>query len=284
MINFARSGFTWESHPWTRDPYYKWLGGFVGEPGQVYHVRIGLEARCQVRHLESGISSEMFLGAPCRSEYTIAAENLFQIPSGEWRIAFSDQSLLGLSSRPSWEAEPLKKQLLKDSYIDHSIDIRRFESVSVLDQVSAISTATLANELLSARCVYEDSDLGFEVETEFPIDVMNLNVADDEFQVCTGPVIVPDLSTWDGSEVTRLFVAQAAFSRFDRVEFILRREVDAAPEDREWLDVARGRDRLELHDPDRAPEGYPPARHRPTVYNEVWDMHSKNAVLRADGA
>lgn len=283
MINFARSSFTWESHPWVADPHYRWEGGFVGEPGQVYHVRFELEARCQVRHLESGVSSEMFLGKPCRSEYTIASENLFQIPSGEWRMAFSHQAPVATSNRPSWEDQgEVKKQLLTECFVSHLIDIRRFPNVSVLDRTPAISAATLANELLSGRCVYEKA--GFEVEVEFPINVMNLNVADDEFQVCTGPVLVPDLSTWDGGDIRRVFVAHVAFSRFDRVEFILRRDVEAAPAEREWLDVSRGRDRLELRDLDNPPPDHKNrGRPRPTVYNEVWDFPSTNAVLRADG-
>ena len=37
------------AHPWKPDPYYKWPGGFVGEHGQVYHVRFTLEARCVLR-------------------------------------------------------------------------------------------------------------------------------------------------------------------------------------------------------------------------------------------
>ena len=49
MIDFSRSTFTWHNHPWTPDPYYRYAGGFVGEQGQVYHVRFGLEASCEVR-------------------------------------------------------------------------------------------------------------------------------------------------------------------------------------------------------------------------------------------
>ena len=48
MIDFSRSTFTWHTHPWSPDPYYRYAGGFVGEPGQVYHVRFGLEASCQI--------------------------------------------------------------------------------------------------------------------------------------------------------------------------------------------------------------------------------------------
>ncbi len=85
MINFPRSTFTWKSHPWRPDPFFKWPG-FVGRYGQSYHVRFNLEARCEVTEEASGKSAELFLGAPCRTEYTIARRNLFQIPSGEWRL------------------------------------------------------------------------------------------------------------------------------------------------------------------------------------------------------
>ena len=63
---------------------------------------------------------------------------------------------------------------------------------------------------------------------------MNLNV---EFRICTGLVIVPDMQTWDGSEVKRVFLAQVAISAFDHVEFILRRAVETAAA-REWLGQA----------------------------------------------
>ena len=82
----------------------------------------------------------------------------------------------------------------------------------------------------------------------------------------------------------RVFVAHAAFSRFDRVEFILRRPVAAAAEERVWLDQTRGRDRLGLIDPDDPPPGYPPARPQPLVYNEAWGLPAQNAVLRVDCA
>ena len=43
----------------------------------------------------------------------------------------------------------------------------------------------------------------------------------------------------------------------------------------------RGLDRLELIDPTRKPDGYPPPRPRPTVYNETWELPARNIVLCA---
>ena len=217
MINFSRSSFTWQAHPWQPDPYYKWPGGFVGEHGQVYHVRFTLEARCVLR------------GAPCRSEYTIASENLFQIPSGEWRMPFSRSSIPAIAQRPSMESEEVSARSLADAYQDYTIDIRSYPASEALEEADAIVASTFAGDAQNARSVYQDEASGIEVELEYPINVMNLNAADGQYQVCTGPILLPDLATWDGSDVHRVFVAHAAFSRRDRVEFILRRPVQAAP-------------------------------------------------------
>ncbi len=279
MINFPRSSFTWKSHPKEADPYYKWMGGFVGKEGETYHVRFALEASCVVKEEKSGTVFESFLGAPCRSEYTIARRNLFQIPNGEWRMAFSLGSALTIASRPSTQAEATSAESLEERFKEYWIDVREFGGVEELTDADAIAKATLNNDILNVRTTYRDR--GFSVTAEYPVNVMNLNVDGAQFQICTGPMLLPDLATWNGVEVDRVFVAQAAISDFDFVEFILQRGVEAAPEEREWLDQPRGRDRLELIDPEIAPEGYPPPRPKPLIYHETWEMDATNVILGA---
>ena len=282
MIDFSRSTFTWHSHPWAPDPYYRYAGGFVGQQGQAYHVRFGLEASCEIRDEVSGHVTKMFVGAPCRSEYTIASRNMFQVPSGEWRMAFSDESQLSIAKRPSGEPETASTSKLSEIYQSYKVDIRSHSNFSKLTDIGEVIDATLNGDLLNAQSTYHDKERNLTVSVEYPVDVMNLNVADKEFQVCTGPIILPDLATWDGRDASRVFLAQVAISAFDWVEFILQREVEASEADREWLDKPRGRDRLELRDPNNPPPNYPPPRSRPTVYNEVWEFEATNVVLRAE--
>jgi hypothetical protein len=281
LINFPASTFTWEGRPFAPDPHYKYPGGFVGKPGQVYHVRFNLVSKCDIRDDATGKVTELFVSSPCRSEYTIASHNLFQVPSGEFRYAFSREMSLPIAKTASTETEDVASRKLVDHFQDHAIDIRTFDDTEEITTVRGIIEATLANEIMNARCTYRDAELGLTVSIDYPVNLINLNVADDEFQVCTGPVVLPDLATWDGSEVARVFLAHAAFTRLDRVEFILRREVEAAGHEREWLDVPRGLDRFELTDPSNEPPGYPPERPKLTAYNEVWDLESENVVLRA---
>ena len=100
MIDFERSLFTWKHRPWTHDPHYRWAGGFVGEEGQSYHVRFRLEAACEILDPATGEVTRLYAGAPCRTEYTIARRNLFQIPSSEWRLVFGDEDRVDIARRP----------------------------------------------------------------------------------------------------------------------------------------------------------------------------------------
>ncbi len=292
MIAFHRSSFHWRSWPWKPDPVYKYTGGFVGIPGQAYQVRFHLEAACTVEDLEKGRKTEMYLGAPCRSEYTIARRNLFQVPSDEWRMAFSRSMSIPISRRPSTEPAGLRGTPLEKQFQAHEIDIRQYGPEQILSEARDVVDATLNRDLMNGRIAYRETgqpgqpgqpgrpDLNLKVTLEFPVDLININEEDGEFQVCTGPVVLPDLETWDGSEVHRVFLADAAISGFDHAEFILRREIEAAEREKHWYEAARGRDRLELNDPENPPPDYPPRRPRPLVYNEIWERESENVILR----
>jgi hypothetical protein len=165
--------------------------------------------------------------------------------------------------------------------MDTQLKIRRFGEIRELANAKQIVNATFANDCMNARSSYVDVERNVTVTVEYPVNLINVNEADAEFQICTGPVILPDLATWDGDGVDRVFLAHVAITAFDHVEFILQREVEAIARDREWLDAARGRDRHELWDPASPPSSYPPARPKPTVYNETWALDATNVVLAA---
>lgn len=292
MIAFHRSSFHWRSWPWKPDPVYKYTGGFVGEPGQAYQVRFHLEAACTVEDLDTGKKTDLYLGAPCRTEYTIARRNLFQIPSDEWRMAFSRSLSIPISRRPSTEPAETRGAPLEKQFQAHVIDIRHYGTEETLANARDVVQATLDRDLMNGRIAYRESGQtgqqgqqgqparNLKVTLEFPVDLININEEDAEFQVCTGPVILPDLETWDGGEVHRVFLADAAITSFDHAEFILRREIEAAEREKHWYEAPRGRDRLELNDPENPPPDYPPRRPRPLVYNETWDKETKNVILK----
>lgn len=281
MIDFPRSFFTWKTFPVQDDPYYKYAGGFIGREGDVRHVRFNIEASCAISDDNGGVLAELFVGAPCRTEYTIPRQGFFQIPSSEFRMAFSRSHRIPIARRPSSEKEPASAQKLSESFHDHDISLKELPHPIELTAAEPLIEATLANALLNASCAYRDAQTGLRVTVQFPVNLINVNREDATFQVCTGPLVLPDLATWNGRGVDRVFLAHVAFTAFDYIEFILRREVAAAPEELEWLHQVEGRDRNELHDPNNRPPGYPPKRPSPTVYHEVWAFPSSNTILRA---
>ena len=186
----------------------------MGEEGQSYHVRFRLEAGCEILDPgHGGRSPASYAGAPCRTEYTIARRNLFQIPSSEWRLVFSDEDSIAIARRPSWETEPGERRPLTKAFAETRLDLRQHPSPRVLRDGGEIAAATLAGELMNARSSYEDGERGLTVTVEYPVNLINIHEAGGEFQVCTGPVLLPDLATWDGTGVTRVFLADVGDHR-----------------------------------------------------------------------
>ena len=263
------------------DPYYKYEGGFVGNPGDMYHVRFNTQSRCKIRHEKTGVETEIFLGSPCRAEYTIANRNLFQVPSFEYRMAFSKNNQIKISHRPSEEKEPLAVSKLQSDRVEYSFKVRTHENSVELKEGQDVIDATLSGDLLNAESTYYDENMDFTVTVEFPVNLINLNEEGNQFQVCTGPILVPDLSSWDGSDIRQCFLAHVAFTSFDHVEFILRREVDVSENEKRWISEPRGIDRNELLDPGNRPPNYPPRRWQATTYNEIWEFAARNVFYKS---
>ncbi len=280
MISFGRSHFCQVGAPSEPDPFYKYPGGFVGSYGDAYHVRIGYDAVCTIGSDTLASPVEIFLLQPCLAEYTIAERNLFQVPSQEFRVAFSRTHRIPIASQPSWEHERAEasshtRRFANTQFTTHVVDGGR-----VAADVADVMQAVRANQVLNARTTYEDSARGLVVMLEYPIRTINIERTKGQFQVDAGPLALPDIETWDGSGVSRVFLAHAAFSEWSQTEIILRREVEPQAAEEWWWEV-RGRDRRELSDPSK-PAGEPPLPRRgPTIYNEALTMAARNEILIA---
>ena len=188
---------------------------------------------------------------------------------------------MGSSRQP--QAEDLSRQSLADKYERFDVDIRRFAHADPLTTVPEVIEATWAGALLNASCAYRDEARKLTVTVEFPIELINFDEKNGKFQVCTEPVIVPDLATWDGHGLDRVFLAGVAFSDFDRVEFILRREIEPAASELSWYHQVRGRDRNELRVDAVEPPDADRGRPNPLVFNEVWTRDAEITIARVSG-
>ena len=110
MIDFNRSFITWTIDWAEPDPVYAYPGGFVGEPGEATTSRVQIDAACEIVDEARGETCTLYLSAPCRSEFIIAKDNLFQVPNGEFRAAVSDACMVPIAAEPSWQDEGTRRQ------------------------------------------------------------------------------------------------------------------------------------------------------------------------------
>lgn len=277
MIDFDRSFVTWTIE-WTEpDPVYAYAGGFVGEPGEATTSRLQIDAGCQIVDAAQGTTCTIYLTAPCRSEFIIADDNLFQVPNGEFRAAASDAFMVPIAAEPSWQNEGARRQPISERFAEFAIDVRTHDAVALASD-DAVVAASLAGDRLNARSAYRDEARGLTVTVEYPIKLINLHAGGGRYQVCTGAVALPDLTNWDGAGVDRVFAAHAAFTADDHVEFILRRSVEVADHELAWAAAVRGRDRYQRRD---SGEPIDPPRPRAAGYFETWELPAVNTILRA---
>ena len=277
MIDFNRSFITWTIEWAEPDPVYAYAGGFVGEPGEATTSRLQIDAGCEIVDEARGTACTIYLTAPCRSEFIIADDNLFQVPNGEFRAAVGDACMVPIAAEPSWENEGARRQPIAAQFAEFAIDLRTHDAEALASD-DAVVAASLAGDRLNARSTYRDEARGLTVTVEYPIKLINLHAGGGRYQVCTGAVALPDLTTWDGAGVDRVFAAHAAFTADDHVEFILRRGVEIAERELAWAAAVRGRDRYQRRD-----SGEPADRPRPRAagYFETWELPAVNTVLRA---
>ena len=283
MIDFSRSFLTWTNHPFEPDPIYKYPGGLLAADGDVVSVRLKADARLEINP-DQGEMFTCYVIAPCRPEYTIVTENLFQVPSGEYRAVFSDSLSVPIGRRPSTEPEQVHRRRISENKAAFDVDIQQFSQTEMLKTAADVIAATRDAALMNATCSYRDEARCLTVTVEFPIELVNYDEATEIFQVCTEPLVVPDLETWDGAGLDRVFLAGVAFSTFDRVEFILRREIEPDARELAWYHQVRGRDRNEVREGAAEPEGTKRIRPKPLVFNEVWTRKAEITISRVSGA
>ncbi len=185
--------------------------------------RIQLEAVIDVIDEETGATEQFVLIAPCRTEWVYAETGLFQIPSREYRNIYSLTEERSMGQAMTDQGERTHGGPVADHFRSIEIDIVRFPSSRALDSPAAVNAATENNVPLTGRTEIREPEHGKRYVLEYPIKTMNFRPENGSFQVDTGPLLVPDLSSDESKSIDRLEMAHIAYNRLDRAEFILRR-------------------------------------------------------------
>jgi hypothetical protein len=187
--------------------------------------RIEIEALIDVVKEATGASERFVLIAPCRTEWVYAEDNLFQLPSNEYRFIFSLKEMRSMGRGLTARSEPARSQAVSNDYRSLRIDVRTFPRSRLLRTPAEVNTAIEANLPLVGRTEIRDPQRMERYVIEYPIRTMNFRPENASFQVDTGPLLVPDPKSQAPKTIERLEMAHLAYNhhRLDRAEFIIRR-------------------------------------------------------------
>lgn len=184
--------------------------------------RIQLDATCRIEGWGENADQEYVLIAPCRSERMYLDGPLFQMPNYEFCGIFTEDEVVLLRTHWTSDAEAPEYARATDRFDRVVIDRATMEAEPLATEEDIVA-ATLANRRLVARTTIRDAGSGTTAVLEYPIKTMNVTTEPSRFQVDTGPLIVPDLTSTEVPHILRFAMAHTVYCTFDRAEFILRR-------------------------------------------------------------
>lgn len=173
-------------------------------PYSLNNFRMTAECCCEVTDKKNNSSIMYVLGAECKTERVGVNADIWTEPNAGFRLLAGGGEMLMIKNwahrgikvmlhPESLGVQPLRQSnLIKNASSDFHIDLHT-TSGKVLDSAESIVRATLENHNLLAQTDYDDAD--FHVCIQHPVKNMNANERDNVYQIDTGPIILPDLSS-----------------------------------------------------------------------------------------
>ena len=153
--------------------------------------RILIDARCTLIDSDGKLADELYLVAPCRTEWMYRETEMIQNPSGEYRAIFSEPHRLQLGvGKHIEEVNARGPAGSTDVFKWIKFDVTSKPSTR-LDTDQDVVDATTRNVPIVAKTSFEVN--GIKAVLEYPIRTMNYHDERTRFQVDTGPLIFPDL-------------------------------------------------------------------------------------------
>lgn len=193
--------------------------------------RIQIDAACTLIDERTGTRRAYYLIAPCRAEEVYVDTSLLVMPNYEFAGIFTDDECLLI--RTHWRSDRDNREYGRttERFAHVEIAVRMHADAHPLADGPAILAATLANTPLVGQTEVWDEQRGMRAVLEYPIKTMNVLRATAQFQVDTGPVLLPDFAATAPREIERFDLAYVLYHQRDRAEFILRKPVGIVPEE-----------------------------------------------------
>lgn len=192
---------------------------FIIGNGPANEVRFWVESRTRLIDERTGTYEDYLQCGSCKSENTFAEKDLFQevnydflpVFGPQWGVVFRRQAQLEENYR---EIRPAAEWWNGQEY--HLQEGKARELASNAE----ILEATYTNVPIIAQVEIADTGSGLRAFVECPVKTMNMNRERQQYQVDSGPVMLPDLERHERS-VEGLRLAYVAFNVPQFADFVV---------------------------------------------------------------
>jgi len=225
-VDWGRSFVTWRVDTLRKPPKMQ----SNAPPRTLNNARVQLECVTQVEDLGSGRTDLLVLGAPCKTEHVGLERGLWMTPNADLQPVVGREHFLAIKTYPrvgmsvplyppgSGEQPERQTTISADAFDSVIVDIRRGPA-EILPDESSVVAAVLAGRRVGVRTTFDLR--GIRATAEYPLKVVNVNERDMEWQIDTGPLVIP----WYPLSTRLVDAAQLAFiaaNRRDYAELIVR--------------------------------------------------------------
>ena len=180
--------------------------------------RILIDARCTIIDEKNETVEELFLVAPCRTEWMYRETEMIQNPSGEYRVIFSQDRQLYVGKKIA--EETARGKSTSTSWFTSLVFDIDLAPAKVLETNEAVVEATVKRVPIVAKTEIVNAEKGLRAMIEYPIRTMNFHEERQRFQVDTGPLIFPDFHLDDELLIDRCKLAHTVYNNFTYAEFV----------------------------------------------------------------
>ena len=194
---------------------------FLIGKGRTNEARFWIESRTRVFDEREGICEDFYQTASCKSENTFHHRDLFRRENYDFLPIFSAGYGL-IFRRPAYfsvryrETRPYAEMF--GGYDLHLVEGRRIRE---LPSNASIREETYRFAPLVSQTEIRNDETGLRALIECPVKTMNTRREDDRYQVDTGPLAFPDLSSRPTRLVDSLSLAFVAFNAPHFADFVI---------------------------------------------------------------
>lgn len=182
--------------------------------------RFWIESRLEIRDPVTKTVRTYYQCGSCKSEHTFPPRHLFHLDNYDFLPVFGDPESVVFRRAVDVRGDSRTVQPTAKSWGGAVPLLRSFEG-RVLKNTQEISAAMTAGLPLVSQTEIRDEKTGRVAVLECPVKTINWQRDTGDWQVDTGPVLLPDLSVPPAEWSKHLRLAYVAFNAFDWAEFVV---------------------------------------------------------------